>query len=246
MLFDLRGRRRRGIQAIYLTLAILMGGGLVLFGIGGEVSGGLVDAITQNQGDVAEQTEERVENAVQATQARPRDPAAWADLAEARVILAGQSEGFNEDAVDPTQAFTAEAREQLVLAARAWDRHLELAGDNPNENLAATIQNAFAALGQLDRAVRAQEIVLDARGDSAGFGDFAKLAALAYQAGQTRKGDLAADRAKELAKDQPKDQREALEASLNQAKAQAGLGAAGGAGGAAGATPAPAPTPSGG
>ena len=33
MLFDLRGRgRRRTIQVIYLGLAVLMGGGLVLFG----------------------------------------------------------------------------------------------------------------------------------------------------------------------------------------------------------------------
>ena len=46
MLFDLRGRgRRRTVQAIYLTLAVLMGGGLVLFGIGGSVSGGLFDAV---------------------------------------------------------------------------------------------------------------------------------------------------------------------------------------------------------
>ena len=49
MLFDLRGRgRRRTVQVIYLSLAILMGGGLVLFGIGGATSGGLVDAITGN------------------------------------------------------------------------------------------------------------------------------------------------------------------------------------------------------
>src|SRR5215213_5991074 len=44
MLFDLRGRRRRAVQATYLMLAVLMGGGLVLFGIGGDVSGGLIDA----------------------------------------------------------------------------------------------------------------------------------------------------------------------------------------------------------
>ena len=44
MLFDLRGRRRRAVQVTYLMLALLMGGGLVLFGIGGSVSGGLIDA----------------------------------------------------------------------------------------------------------------------------------------------------------------------------------------------------------
>src|SRR5437764_659363 len=47
MLFDLQGKRRRMVQATYLILAILMGGGLVLFGVGsGDISGGLFDAIT--------------------------------------------------------------------------------------------------------------------------------------------------------------------------------------------------------
>ncbi len=49
MLFDLRGRgRRRTVKIVYITLALLMGGGLVLFGIGGggAMQGGLVDAIT--------------------------------------------------------------------------------------------------------------------------------------------------------------------------------------------------------
>ena len=52
MLFDLRGRgRRRTVQVIYLALAILMGGGLVLFGIGGGTNGGLFDAIGGSGGN---------------------------------------------------------------------------------------------------------------------------------------------------------------------------------------------------
>jgi hypothetical protein len=53
MLFDLRSPgRRNAIKVVYVTLALLMGGGLVLFGIGGEVSGGVVDALTgSNRGD---------------------------------------------------------------------------------------------------------------------------------------------------------------------------------------------------
>src|SRR3954449_7646968 len=51
MLFDLRGaHRRRVVKIVYIALALLMGGGLVLFGVGGAVSGGLVDAITNNAG----------------------------------------------------------------------------------------------------------------------------------------------------------------------------------------------------
>ena len=44
MLFDLKGRRRRVVQVTYIGLAILMGGGLVLSGIGSDASGGLLDA----------------------------------------------------------------------------------------------------------------------------------------------------------------------------------------------------------
>src|SRR5436305_1999714 len=44
MLFDLRGKRRRAVQVTYAGLAVLMGSGLVFFGIGGSVSGGLLDA----------------------------------------------------------------------------------------------------------------------------------------------------------------------------------------------------------
>src|SRR3954465_4102042 len=51
MLFALRGSgRRTTVKVVYVTLAILMGGGLVLFGIGGSVSGGLIDAITRPAG----------------------------------------------------------------------------------------------------------------------------------------------------------------------------------------------------
>ena len=42
MLFDLRGRRRRVVQVVYLTLALLLGGGLVLFDLADcAVQGGL-------------------------------------------------------------------------------------------------------------------------------------------------------------------------------------------------------------
>ena len=48
MLFDLRSRgRRRTVQAVYLGLAVLIGGGLVLFGVGaGNGLGGLLNAFT--------------------------------------------------------------------------------------------------------------------------------------------------------------------------------------------------------
>src|SRR5919107_3698586 len=93
MLFDLRGRgRRRTVQVIYLSLAILMGGGLVLFGIGSDQSGGLVDAFTddaQSGGSATESVDKRIDAQLAKTSANPRDAAAWAQLAILRFQRAG-------------------------------------------------------------------------------------------------------------------------------------------------------------
>src|SRR5215208_2285988 len=137
MLFDLRGRgRRRTVQVVYVTLALLMGGGLVLFGIGGDVQGGLFDAFSQNQGSVSDQTKKRVEDAEKATQARPQDADAWRNRAEAQYQLAGQSEGFN----DQTGEFTGKARTQLEKVEQSWNRHVALSNGKPNADLAATMR----------------------------------------------------------------------------------------------------------
>ena len=243
MLFDLRGRgRRRTVQVIYLTLALLMGGGLVLFGIGGDVQGGLFDAFSQNQGDATEQLEKRRDTALRRAQQNPRDARGWATLAEAEYQLAGQTKGFQQE----TGQFTGKSRERLAAAKRAWERHLQVAGDTPNTDTAAIMRNALSSLGDDAGAVRAQEIIIDGL-EEPGFGDYGNLAALAYAAGQTRKGDLAKDRALELA---PKNQRQALEQQLDQLKAQGAQGAAGAAGapgaGGAGAPPTPQPVAPGG
>src|SRR5215210_5227530 len=219
MLFDLRGSGRRTvIKIVYVTLALLMGGGLVLFGIGGDVSGGLVDAITQGGGsNGSEVAEKREARAVKATRARPQDPATWAELARARYQLAGA----NLD--QQTGQFDDKGKAELQRAADAWQRYLELDPKKPDDSLAGLMVQAYspAALNRPEEMVRAQEIVTEARPTAATFGN---LAIFAYTAGQTRKGDLAREKALELA---DKDERNSLKAQLDQAKAQAGAAAAG-------------------
>jgi hypothetical protein len=214
MLFDLRARgRRRTIKVIYASLAILMGGGLVLFGIGGDVQGGLFDAVSGRDGDDGSSAiQERVDQADERVQANRQDPAAWAQLAQARYQLAGVGEGFDPE----TGQFTDEGRNRLRAASQAWSRHLELAGDEPDTQVAALMVNALSQLGQLDDAVRAQEIVVENREPA--YGLYAQLAVLAYQAEQTRKGDLARRRAIELA---PEDLRPTIREQLDSAKTQA-------------------------
>src|SRR5688572_11998115 len=118
MLFDLRGRgRRRTVQAIYLSLAILMGGGLVLFGIGSDQSGGLFDAFSGENsggGSATESIDKQIDAQLAKTRANPKDAAAWAQLATLRVRRAG-IDGITQDG-----KYTDDAKKRLTLAANAW------------------------------------------------------------------------------------------------------------------------------
>src|ERR1700755_1242727 len=106
MLFDLRGRgRRRAVQAIYLSLAVLMGGGLVLFGVGGATSGGLLDAFKADSGqtNVNDLFKKRVDTAEAAVRAQPTNPKVWGDLTRVRYL-----EASSGDEIDQTQGVFAE------------------------------------------------------------------------------------------------------------------------------------------
>jgi hypothetical protein len=234
MLFDLRGAgRQRTVKAVYITLAFLMGGGLVLFGIGGDVSGGLVDAITERGGGSDTGTkrfEQREKRLVARVRANPQDAAAYADLARVRTQLA--STGDNYDAEKNT--YTAAGKAELRQAADAWEKYLVLEPRKPDDRVASLMVQAYGTLAQPTEAAKAQEVITEARPSAA---TFSQLAVFAYAAGQTRKGDLARARALDLT---PKDQREALKGQLDQAKQQNA------AGGAQQGAQSPMPSPSGG
>src|ERR671926_247153 len=131
MLFDLRGGgRRRTIQTVYILLAVLMGGGLVLFGIGGSVSGGLIDAITNNKGSSStglSTYRNRVTQAQRQATAHPQDGAAWATLARARFQLASASDYFDAN----SGQWNAQGKTILAQASDAWEHHLKVAGKHP-------------------------------------------------------------------------------------------------------------------
>src|SRR3954451_2019073 len=127
MLFDRGGRgRRRTVKILYITLALLMGGGLVLFGIGGggAMQGGLVDAITGSSGgDTGSERFDKAEkDAVTRTRTNPQNAAAWAALARARVQSAGIGDNFDPN----TATYTETGKDKLAEAAQAWDKELAL------------------------------------------------------------------------------------------------------------------------
>ncbi|MFP5362029.1 MAG: hypothetical protein ACLGI5_04810 [Thermoleophilia bacterium] len=217
MLFDLRGRgRRRTVQAIYLSLAILMGGGLVLFGIGSDTGGGgLVDGLVGDgggDGSVTESLDEEIDEQLARVRANPRDADAWAELAIARFRRAGI------DGIQQNGAYTDEGKQRLQLAATAWERHLALEPEEVNVRAANLMVQAYGAQGlnQLDKAVRAKQIVTEAA-DPPSSNLYAQLAVLAYQAGDNRTGDLAGNRAVELA---PQEDRKELRSTLDLLKQQ--------------------------
>jgi hypothetical protein len=216
MLFDLRGRgRRRTVQAIYLSLALLMGGGLVLFGIGSSSSGGLFDAISGSSGGQSATAgiDKRIKAALAATRARPKDPGPWAQLATLRF----QRAGINE--ITSTGQYTESGLNRLRLASAAWEHHLALDPAHPSVRTARFMVQAYesGALNELDKAVRAKQIITAATKPPTS-NAFAQLAELAYRAKDNRTADLAAARALDLAA--PKD-RKALKAALDGLKAQA-------------------------
>ena len=128
MLFDLRGRRRRAVQATYLTLAVLMGGGLVLFGIGGGTSGGIVDAITGNGsgGSTDSALDNRIENQEKKLKASPDDPATLAEL----VRLQYQAAASNVPS--GTTTIPEDGQDNLRQAGAYWDRYVKAVKGEPD------------------------------------------------------------------------------------------------------------------
>ncbi len=221
MLFDLRGRgRRRTVQSVYLFLAVLIGVGLVGFGVGGA-GGGLFNSNNNNGGggggsgnNVLEKQFTRADKAVKA---QPREAGAWANLARVRFQVA--SSGENRDS---NGTYQPNGLKELRAAGAAWQRYLELNPKRVDVTLAQQMTNAYSELGDAKGAVGALEVLAERQPSS---GVFQRLAVAAYAAKQPRKGDLATA---EALKRTAKAARAQVRARLQAAKTQATQGAGGG------------------
>jgi hypothetical protein len=205
MLFDLRGRRRRVVQATYLMLALLLGGGLVLFGIGGDVSGGLFNAFEGDGGgggDATEAVEEQIDRQEKRLARDPQNAAVLAGLTRSYYNLAAAQ-------IPSGGTFPEEAKDDLRRAATYWERYSE-AVDRPDPSLAALALQMFdpTALNQPDRAKDAALIVAERTDDPSAY---LRVVQYATAANDKRTADLAAQKAVELA---PKDQRQAVKQQI--------------------------------
>jgi hypothetical protein len=217
VLFDLRGRgRRRTVQGIYLSLAVLMGGGLVLFGIGGSVSGGLLDALKNNPSSAGSDVfQKRLVAAEKLTVSQPANAQAWANVVKLRFQVAGTGDSYDS----ATGAFTNKGKAELQRVDQAWNRYIALNPKKLDTTAATYMVQAYApgALNQSDKLVRAYEVVIEGTPKPT-FDQYRNLAIYSYVAGQSRKGDLARGKALSLA---PKDQRSVVKQQIDAQKAAA-------------------------
>jgi hypothetical protein len=211
MLFDLRGRRRRAVQATYLMLALLMGGGLVLFGIGGDVSGGLLDAFKGGggpSGDTALQ--DRIDKQKERLEANPQNVVVLQNLVRDYYSLATSRRESG------ATGFPDEAKDDLRQAGTYWQRYADVA-ENPSPDTAGYALQVYGqgALNQPKQAQRAAAILAEDANDTA---SYLRLVSIAAQAGDQRTADLATQKAVDLA---PKDQRKLIKKQAEAIKKQA-------------------------
>ena len=216
MLFDLRGRRRRVVQVTYLMLALLLGGGLVLFGVGGSVSGGLLDAFKGGGGgsSVDSALQDRVDNEKERLAANPQNAAVLQNLVRDYYQLATSQRESG------TVGFPADAKDELRNADRYWQRYVMAAEGDPSPAAASVALQLYGptALNKPKELVKAGSILAKDSNDTA---SYLRLVSYAALAGDTRTADLAAKKAVDLA---PKSQRKLVkqqaEAIQKQAKQQ--------------------------
>lgn len=210
MLFDLKGKRKRLVQVVYVMLAVLFGGGLILFGVGGNVSGGLIDAFKGTGSADTSAFTDRVETAERRAARQPRNPDAWLEVVRAEISLAQSPEGSDAE----TGELTDRGQQAIVQVAEAWERYLRLEPEKIDGNAAAFAALAYGALREYDKAIEAQRRSVEARPSANGYFELARFA---YQGGKEEVGDRAA---REAVQRTPADLRNNVRAQVKDVKEQ--------------------------
>lgn len=217
MLFDLRGRgRRRTVRVIYGGLALLIGAGLVFFGVGAGVGGGgLLNSLTGNENSGSASFANQIKKYKKLTQQQPSSVYGWEQLTLAQLHEAGGEAYF------ANQRLTSKGRELFAQTAQSWNSYLALNPPKPNTQLALQMEQVFGeeGLDEPAEAVKVLQIVIPAKSGSPPQYQaslYAALAEYAYKAKNTRIGDLASAKAVALA---PSAQRKQLKTQLAAIKA---------------------------
>jgi hypothetical protein len=224
VLFDLRSPGRRvAIKIIYGTLALLMGGGLILFGIGSDAGGGLSEIF--GSGGTESGFEDQIEDAENKVEENPRDQAALLELVTLNLQAGGQqAEGLDQNTGFPILG--SDSEESYNQAAEAWARYLALEPKQPDPTAALQLANAYFVLAvngdsaasartDLENAAEVQQIAADGNPI---VGNLRSLATYLYFAGRFQAADAAAA---ELFAKAPAGQRQQLEKEIEATEKQA-------------------------
>ncbi len=219
MLFDLQASgRRRVVKVVYVFLALLIGGGLVLFGVGGS-GFGLLNA-DQNSGGGSASGGSYQAQALslekKALDPKPKTSqsaiaASWAEAAKLR-FQAGAA-GANPQ----TGAYSPDAVKEFKLADQDWQQYLKTVPGQPDPILANQMTTVYGTggLNQPTDAVKAWQIVAASQPTGP---IFFQLAVAAFLANDNKLGERAAAKSLSLT---PRSQRATYEAGFKAAKAQA-------------------------
>jgi hypothetical protein len=145
MVFDIRGKRRHVVKAVYAILAILMAASLFL--VVGPVNIGSLLGNNTESSDLAQEYEQRAERFEAELKKQPADEELLAKLTKARMNAGQQllATGPSGEVVP-----TVEARTQYLKASSAWSEYLK-ASDEPNANLAQQMGGMLFSLAEFSR-----------------------------------------------------------------------------------------------
>lgn len=159
MLFDLRGKRKRVIQVIYVLLAIIMAASLIVIGLPGNINPFTTGngAVSQDLADSSIERAERIETRIAA---EPNNTRAQEELIRARIAAGNNLIEIDQDT--GAQTVTAEASTQYDLAAQAWEEYLKATRNQPEQSVAQVIANTLFTLSQDSTVAQFQSNIADA------------------------------------------------------------------------------------
>ena len=168
MVFDIRGRRKHVVRAVYAILAVLMGASLFLV-TGGVSLSGLFNSGGGGGGGakVFEEQAARIERKLAKS---PEDPTLLASLIRAQISTGNAQKGFTSSGEEALTPDTVQAWEK---ASDTWSKYLK-ATDEPAASTAQRMSETLFALANVARsyseaennivaATEAQKIVADKR-----------------------------------------------------------------------------------
>ena len=230
MLFDVRGKRKRVIQVIYVLLAAIMVLSLFVIGLPGGINpfSGTSNVLSA---DAAKQSIERAENLEASVAADPTKVNAQGELVKARIVAGNNLIELDDNG---QQVLTDDATEQYEIAATEWDKYVKMTKGKPDPTVAQLVAGALLSIAggtvsqfqsNMSTVVQAQSFVADnavAEAAKNGPNPAAALTALArYQYFNQEFAAAEKSRAKALSFAQDKATKKQINTQLDSDKKQA-------------------------